>query len=98
MGFNDAKAMVIACLNSGNFVHEARTDIDVKNLLETGVVTAQEVSSVIRRSSGNQHKTSPHHFDANTVVHIIKTRHQGQDWYIKWYFADPSTVFISVHH
>jgi hypothetical protein len=28
----------------------------------------------------------------------VKTQHAGQGWYIKWYFLEPDSVFISVHH
>lgn len=57
-----------------------------------------EVASILGRSRGNEHATSPHHFDDSIEVHIVKTLHAGQGWYIKWYFLEPDSVFISVHH
>ena len=76
---------------------EARWDIDIKNLLLTGVVTAKQVADAIGRSSGKEYECSPHHFDENTEVHIIKTQQGDKSWYIKWYFISPNVVFISVH-
>jgi hypothetical protein len=35
--------------------------------------------------------------DQNIDVHVIKTRHKNEQWYIKWYFIEPDAVFISVH-
>lgn len=77
----------------GSYQHEARNDIDVKNELLTAVVTAVEVAAIIRRSNGRDHSMSPHHSDHSTTVHVI--RREG--WYIKFYFVDPDTWFISVH-
>jgi hypothetical protein len=30
-------------------------------------------------------------------VHIIQRSHKGVAWYIKWYFVEPASIFISVH-
>ncbi len=98
MNFKDAKRKVIECLNASNIQHEARNNLDIKNLLMTGAVTPTEVASILGRSRGNEHAASPHHFDASVEVHIVKTQHAGQSWYIKWYFLEPDSVFISVHH
>ena len=97
MGFKKAKQQVIECLKSGHFEHEARDRIEVKNRLATGAVTVEEVIAAIGRSRGDSYSSSPHHFDASIEVHIIKTTHLGTGWYIKWYFVDPNSVFISVH-
>jgi len=97
MGFKEEKSRVIECLNSGHVLHEARDNIDVKNLLSTGAVSISDIASIIGGSRGNTYSRSPHHFDAKIDVHVIKTTHSGQNWYIKWYFVEPDCVFISVH-
>lgn len=98
MGFKEAKIKVIKCLNTGHVLHEERNDIDIKNLLSTGVVSIAEVAQIIGRSRGNSYSSSPHHFDNEVDVHVINTTISGQNWYIKWYFIEPDSVFISVHH
>ncbi len=98
MGFKQIKHDVIHCLENGNVLHEQRNSIDIKNLLATGEVSTREVIAVLKRANGNQHQSSPHHYDATITVHIVKTNHAGVDWYIKWYFDKPNSVFISVHH
>lgn len=98
MGFKEAKRQVIECLNNGLVSHEERDDIDVKNLLAIGQVTLDEVAEIIGRSRGDSHSSSPHYLDSSIEVHIVKTRRLEQDWYIKWYFVEPNSVFISVHH
>ncbi|WP_072791099.1 hypothetical protein [Duganella sacchari] len=93
MGYKAAKAKVLAALNSGAFDHEARDDINVKNLLSTGDISAADVAKLIAKSSGYEHTESPHHSQKLVTVHCIIT----QKWYIKFYFLDPDTTFISVH-
>ncbi len=98
MGFKEVKSKVIYCLNNGYVLHEERNNIDVKNLLSTGVVSLSDVATIIGRSSGNAYTCSPHHFNKEIIVHLIKTTYLGESWYIKWYFIEPDCVFISVHH
>lgn len=93
MGWSTVKPKVIQALKNGTFQHEARNEIDTKNLLQMGAVTADDVIQVLKRAKGNEHRISPHHRDPGIDVHIVK--HQG--WYIKFYFVDPDTIFISVH-
>lgn len=97
MGFREVKSKVLECLDKGHVLHEARGNIDVKNLLVTGEVSLSEVAHIIGISRGNTYSSSPHHFDATIDVHVIKTTHAGQTWYVKWYFNEPDCVFISVH-
>ncbi|MDC9719296.1 MAG: hypothetical protein PSN46_01045 [Gammaproteobacteria bacterium] len=97
MAFGEAKSKVIECLNNGCVFHEERDDIDVKNLLSTGAVSISTVTTIIGRARGNNYFSSPHHYDSEVDVHVIKTTHSGQHWYIKWYFTEPDCVFISVH-
>ena len=98
MGFKNVKSQVLACLTSGNILHEQRRTIDVKNLLVTGQVSENDVSDAIARTKGTEYEVSKHHAISTIDVHIVKTRYQGQNWYIKWYFIEPDSVFISVHH
>lgn len=98
MGFKDAKANVLGCMANGNILHESRGDIDIKNLLSTGQVSVESISDVIRRARGNEYECSSHHVISDIDVHIIKTSYQGNNWYIKWYFVEPNSVFISVHN
>ena len=98
MGYRQAKKQVLQCLAEGRVEHELdRGEIDIKNLLSTGVVTAEQVADAIGRSSGIEYRCSPHHFVENIEVHIIRTQHGDRPWYIKWYFISPNVVFISVH-
>lgn len=98
MSFKEVKKKVLNCLEKGLIEHEERNDIDVKNLLATGQVTVGQVSSMIGRSRGNEYSSSPHYVVSDIDVHIVKTRSEGKDWYVKWYFVEPNTVFISVHN
>lgn len=92
-GFKAAKSALLAALRSGNYQHEVRDDIDVKNLLSTGAMAPSALVAIINRATGLDHSTSPHHGDASITVHVLKTG----GWYVKFYFLDPSTFFISVH-
>ena len=98
MGFKAVKAKILDCLARGDISHEQRGDIDIKNLLAIGQVSASEVAEILGRARGDSYSSSPHHLVTSIDVHVVKTRHAGQDWYIKWYFVDPDSVFISVHH
>lgn len=93
MGYKTARKKVLEALESRDFSHEIRPFIEVKNLLHMGVITPEDVIKLIKSSSGTDHSSSAHHSIAGVEVHIIKCR----KWYIKFYFADPDTVFISVH-
>ncbi|ATQ75545.1 hypothetical protein CR152_14210 [Massilia violaceinigra] len=93
MGFKDAKKKVLDALETRAFSHEAREAIEVKNLLHMGTITPEEVIKLIKSSSGTDHSSSAHHAIKGVEVHVIKCK----KWYIKFYFVDPDTVFISVH-
>lgn len=93
MGYKDVKKKVLNALELRAFSHEARGSIDVKNLLHAGDITPEEVTRLIESSSGADHSSSLHHSVKGVEVHVIKCR----KWYIKFYFVDPDTVFISVH-
>jgi len=98
VSFKQAKVRVLDCLVSGHVLHEERDSIDTKNLFATGLVSVEEAALIIGRSAGNQYSCSPHHYDSDIEVHVIKTTYSGQHWYIKWYFLSPDSVFISFHH
>ncbi len=99
MGFTAAKRQVVDCLRTGQFLHEVRGEINVKNLLAIGSISANDVADIISRSKGGNYSTSPHDFDSKVDVHILKNiEHSGLVWYVKWYFSDPNSVFISVHN
>ncbi|WP_181427854.1 hypothetical protein [Pseudomonas mosselii] len=42
---------------------------------------------------GSHYSSSPHHAVPAIEVHVLKRR----GWYIKFYFIEPQTWFISVH-
>ena len=96
--FSDVKKQVIGCLLNGNVDHEARGSIAIKNLLAIGDISTDDVADILKKAKGTEYETSPHHDVKEIDVHIIKTRYAGEDWYIKWYFLEPDSVFISVHH
>lgn len=98
LGFRDVKAEVLTCLDEGTVLHAERANIDIKNLLAVGEVTLDEVTAVIGRARGTDYSCSPHHTVASVDVHVIRTTFCGKKWYIKWYFLEPDSVFISVHH
>ena len=93
LGFKGAQRRVLLSLASGSFQHEARGAVEVKNKLATGEVTPAEVAALIRRATGNDHSMSPHHAAPSITVHVIAR----EGWYVKFYFVDPDTWFISVH-
>lgn len=87
------KRAVIQALLAGDYLSEARDDIDVKNLLALGAVSPTFVAEIISASCGADYSCSPLHRKPQIDCHLIKAR----GWYIKFYFLDPDTVFISVH-
>lgn len=97
MGFKAAKAQVLECLKNGHVLHEQRNNIDVKNLLAVGDITTDDVAEIILKAQGDDYSSSPHDMDRTIEVHIIKRRISTNNWYIKWYFIEPNSVFISVH-
>jgi len=97
MGFTDIKSCIIKCLESGDYDHETRTSIDVKNLLACGQISEAEVIRLINKTRGTEYEKSPHHYDRSVMVHIFKPKDNGMTWYIKFYFVEPSAMFISVH-
>lgn len=97
MGFKDIKRIAIDCLKKGAFDHEARNDINVKNLFSTGVIDTDYVISLINKTSGKEYQSSPHHQENTIDVHILCPFKDGFYWYVKFYFIEPDIIFISVH-
>lgn len=94
MGFADAKRQVLAALKNGTWRTEAsRQRIDTKNRLATGEISVDDLARIIGKSRGQNHEMRPHHSDQAIAVHIIRK----DGWYIKFYFVEPLTFFISVH-
>jgi hypothetical protein len=100
MGFTESRKATVEALRDGRFQHEPRAYADGKNMLATGEITAEEVIGLLNRCRGNQHETSPHHFDPTQTVDIFKPTAGGVRWYIKSYLfrdGEVTAVFISVH-
>lgn len=92
-GFHEVKRRLVASLQSGRYQYEARGDIDTKNLLAVGAISPEALCEWVKGCNGTCHTASPHHADSRIEVHVL--RRAG--WYVKFYFIDPDTVFISVH-
>lgn len=103
MGFKEARQQAIRAIEEGRIQHEARAQIDEKNLLLTGDVTPAQVVRMLLACRGTQHRCSPHHQDAGIDVHEFKPEaslvpgQRRRRWYIKLYFLEPDVWFISVH-
>lgn len=97
MGFKEIKHEAIACLKKGAYDHEARTNIDTKNLFSVGEIDEEYVISLIQKTSGDQYSYSPHHQDRSINVHLCRPFKDGTYWYVKFYFIEPDIIFISVH-
>lgn len=98
MRFKDVKQEAITCLKKGAYDHEARADINIKNLFSNGKIDEDYVISLISKTSGDQYKCSPHHQDSSIDVHVCRPFKDGYYWYVKFYFIAPDIIFISVHH
>lgn len=93
MAFKGVRYRVIKALKEGTYQHAARGGIEDKNALMTGDISPEQLITIIDRCNGTHHESSEHHEFEGIEVHILKR----DGWYIKFYFVDPDTVFISVH-
>lgn len=93
MAFTGVKFRVIKALKEGTYQHAARGSIEDKNALMTGDMSPDRLIGIISRCNGTHHESSQHHAFEGVEVHILKR----DGWYIKFFFIDPDTVFISVH-
>ena len=78
--------------------------MNTKNLLATEDVSLADVIKMLNWSNGNDFSSSPHHLVPDIEVHEfrnIQVRLEGEteksSWYVKLYFIEPTTWFISVH-
>ena len=92
-GFKAVKKKVLKALTEGNFQHHVRSFIEEKNLLSTGEVTVSLLIDIIKKADGTCYECSPHHQISTIDCHLIKCKL----WYVKFYFLDADTFFISVH-
>lgn len=103
MGFRDARTRAIEALCCNAIQHEARDEIDEKNLLGVGAITPQEVIRLLNACRGADYSCSPHHSAPEIDVHVFRpiaalaAGGPRSAWYIKLYFVEPDVVFISVH-
>lgn len=103
MGFKETRQRAIQAIRNGKIQHEARDEIEEKNLLLVGDVTTDQVISLLNACRGNQYSSSPHHLVPEVEVHIFKPEAkldsitEKEPWYIKVYFLEPDIWFISVH-
>lgn len=97
MGFTDVRTLLIDALESGRVQHEYRADMETKNLLAVGDVTAEVVVRLLRRCGGREYRASPYHFDRSILCHQFTPAVDGERWYVKAYFLSTDAVFISVH-
>ncbi|MHB2019970.1 MAG: hypothetical protein ACYCW6_23770 [Candidatus Xenobia bacterium] len=97
VGFTQAKRMAVSCLRENRFAFETRRDIEEKNWLFTGKVTAAQAADIVERTRGNQSEKSAHHNDTSIDVWIFKP---SGGWYVKFYFigdGEATMVSISLH-
>lgn len=97
MGFKHVRELLIDALEGGLYQHENRKDMESKNLLAVGEVTAEFVVGLLRRCAGTRYRATPHHFVRGVVCHEFKPVVDGERWYVKAYFLSKDAVFISVH-
>jgi len=101
MGFKEIRSLAIQALKRGHVQHEARGEINEKNLLLMGAVTLERVIKLLAACRGTQYSCSPHHMAPGVVVHIFKPEVRlglkKERWYIKLYFIEPDVWILSVH-
>ncbi len=101
MGFKEIRRLAIQAVQQGRVQHEARGEIDEKNLLLMGGVTTVQVVQLLSSCRGNQYSSSFHHLVPGIVVHIfkpeVKLGLKRERWYVKFYVLEPDVWFISVH-
>ena len=97
MGLKETRSKAIKCLEEGSAQAEERPDIEEKNLLKTGVVSAEEVITLLKYTRGDQYRTQAHGVIEGITIHIFEPEKEQVRWHIKLYFIDPNCFFISVH-
>jgi hypothetical protein len=97
VGFKEIRAVLIYCLKNGLYDHEFREDMETRNCLFNGTVSVAEVIDMVLACSGGDLESSPLHGNSKVVAHVLKPKGLYSGWYIKFYYVDPNTIFISVH-
>jgi hypothetical protein len=103
MGFRKIRQEAIRAIEEGRIQHEARDEVDEKNLLLTGELSAEQVVQLLKICRGTQYACSAHHLMRDIDVHVFKPYGKlnaaavGKQWYIKLYLLEPDVWFISVH-
>ncbi len=90
MGFEQAKALILAHLGAGTVRHEPRPAR--KNLLQTGQLSLVEAAAIVAKTRGQEASSAPHHQDPSITVWVLRP----DGWYIKCYLVD-ECWFISFH-
>jgi hypothetical protein len=93
IGFKEAKRRAIEALRDKTYQIAERREIETKNLLYDSFVSEEDVIKVISKCRGQDHEMRPHDMVKTVDVHILRK----DGWYIKFYFLDPDTFFLSVH-
>ena len=93
IGFKEAKRRAIEALRNKTYQIAERQEIETKNLLYGNSVSEEDVIEIIIKCRGQDHEIRPHDMVKTVDVHILRK----DGWYIKFYFLDPETFFLSVH-
>jgi hypothetical protein len=72
MGFSAARQEASRALEEGRIQHEARDEVNEKNLLLTGDVTPAQVVHLLKVGRGTQYTCSPHFLVREIDEHIFK--------------------------
>jgi len=100
VGLREARRVLITCLRSGTYEHEARDVLAEKNLLAVGEVDVGFVVRLLHHTRGADYNAVPHVWAPETTVHVFRPFLRGTRWYVKAYFiteGEPHAVLISVH-
>ena len=93
IGFKEAKRRAIEALRNKTYQIAERREIETKNLLYGNSISEEDVIEIIIKCRGQDHEIRPHDMVKTVDVHILRK----DGWYIKFYFLDPETFFLSVH-
>ena len=93
IGFKEAKRRAIEALRNKTYQIAERREIETKNLLYGNSISEEDVIEIISKCRGQDHEMRPHDMVKTVDIHILRK----DGWYIKFYFLDPETFFLSVH-
>ena len=95
MGFKSDTEKILADLLNQNYDHQARTA--EKNHLAAGFISVEQASEIIKATPGRKHRNAQHDQSRSPQLWIMEPEIEGVRWYIKGYFAEEQTWFISFH-